>query len=224
MASLRPFNRVAERLRLRTRITYPSSSSFITSPSHRCSSARFYSSEEAAPPPPPLLQKIKGDLKTAMRAKDASRLTAIRSVLSAVLNASKTSSPITTDAQLVVLLRKSQRACDDAAAEFQAAGRQDLVDKEREQVAILGEYVAASGVQDVSEDELRIVVKGVLTALTSEAAADPEPADLVVGSPPRPSFGDVMKTLLAPQGPLNGKTVDKAQLARIVKEELAADR
>ncbi|KAI1805211.1 GatB/YqeY domain-containing protein [Daldinia bambusicola] len=219
MASLRPFNRVAERLRLRTRITYPSSSSTIA-PSSRCS-ARFYSSEEA--PPPPLLQKIKGDLKTAMRAKDAPRLTAIRSVLSAVLNASKTASPITTDAQLVALLRKSQRACDDAAAEFQAAGRQDLVDKEREQVGILAEYVAASGLRDMSEDELRAVVAGVLTALTSEAAADP-PAAAAAGSPPGPAFGDVMKTLLAPQGPLDGKTVDKAQLAKIVKEQIAASR
>ncbi|KAI1473827.1 hypothetical protein K445DRAFT_313595 [Daldinia sp. EC12] len=217
MASLRPFNRVAERLRLRTRITYPSITAPTTfgSPSRRCS-ARFYSSEDA-PPPPPLLQTIKGDLKTAMRAKDAPRLTAIRSVLSAVLNASKTSSPITTDAQLVALLRKSQRACDDAAAEFEAAGRQDLVDKEREQVRILGEYVAASGVRDVSEDELRTIVAGVLTALTSEAAASVPPT----GAPP---FGDVMKTLLAPNGPLEGKTVDKAQLAKIVKEQVAANR
>ncbi|KAF3061417.1 Altered inheritance of mitochondria protein 41, mitochondrial [Daldinia childiae] len=210
MASLRPFNRVAEQLRLRTRITYPSTtpttSGFL---SRRCS-ARFYSSEEA--PPPPLLQKIKGDLKAAMRAKDAPRLTAIRSVLSAVLNASKTASPITTDAQLVALLRKSQRASDDAAAEFQAAGRQDLVDKEHTQVAILGEYVAASGFQETSEDELRTIVAGVLTAMTSEAAASVPPTG------DTPPFGDVMKTLLAPAGPLDGKDVDKAQLAKIVKE------
>ncbi|KAI2781911.1 GatB/YqeY domain-containing protein [Daldinia loculata] len=218
MASLRPFNRVAEQLRLRTRIAYPYPSTTPTTSgflSRRCS-ARFYSSEEA-PPPPPLLQKIKGDLKTAMRAKDAPRLTAIRSVLSAVLNASKTASPITTDAQLVALLRKSQRASDDAAAEFQAAGRQDLVDKERTQVAILGEYVAASGFRETSEAELRAIVAGVLTAMTSEAAASvPPTADT-------PPFGDVMKTLLAPAGPLDGKDVDKAQLAKIVKELRAAN-
>ncbi|KAI1658420.1 GatB/YqeY domain-containing protein [Daldinia decipiens] len=212
MASLRPFNRVAERLRLRTRIasypsTTPTTSEFL---SRRCG-ARFYSSEEA-PPPPPLLQKIKGDLKAAMRAKDAPRLNAIRSVLSAVLNASKTASPITTDAQLVALLRKSQRASDDAAAEFQAAGRQDLVDKERTQVAILGEYVAASGFRETSEAELRAIVAGVLTAMTSEAAASVPP----IGD--TPPFGDVMKTLLAPDGPLDGKDVDKAQLVKIVKE------
>ncbi|KAI0848086.1 GatB/YqeY domain-containing protein [Daldinia vernicosa] len=218
MASLRPFNRVADRLLpLRTtRIAYPSTTTPTTSGflSRRCS-ARFYSSEEA-PPPPPLLQKIKGDLKTAMRAKDAPRLTAIRSVLSAVLNASKTASPITTDAQLVALLRKSQRASDDAAAEFQAAGRQDLVDQERLQVAILGEYVAASGFEEISEAELRTVVAGVLTAMTSEAAASVPPT--TAGDTSSPPFGVVMKTLLAPDGPLAGKNVDKAQLAKIVKE------
>ncbi|KAI8961676.1 GatB/YqeY domain-containing protein [Daldinia sp. FL1419] len=216
MASLRPFARAAERLPLRTRIAYPSTTP--TTPgflSRRCS-ARFYSSEE--PPPPPLLQKIKGDLKTAMRAKDAPRLTAIRSVLSAVLNASKTATPITTDAQVVALLRRTQRASDDAAAEFQAAGRQDLVDKERAQSSILGEYVAASGLRDLSEPELRTVVAGVLAALTSEAAASVPPARSTT-----PPFGDVMKTLLAPAGPLDGTTVDKAQLAKIVKELLSAN-
>ncbi|KAI1379428.1 GatB/YqeY domain-containing protein [Hypoxylon crocopeplum] len=198
MAALRPSYRVAERLLQRTRAA-PSS------PSRGCS-ARFYSSD--APPAPPLLQKLKADLKTAMRAKDAARLTAIRSIISANLNASKTSSPITTDAQLVALLKKTQRASADASAEFLAAGRQDLVDKEQAQIDVLEEYVAQSGIEDVSDDELRTVVAGVVTALTSEGQ--------VAGGKVR--FGDAMKKLLAPGGPLDGKNVEKAQLAKIVKE------
>lgn len=164
---------------------------------------RFYSSD---PPPPPMLAKLKADLKTAMRAKDAARLTVLRSILAATLNASKTASPIQTDAQLVALLRKTAKASEDAAAEFSGAGRADLADKEQEQIAILNEYVAGSGVQVVGEDELRTVVAGVVTALTSEGAAS------------KAKFGDVMKQLLAPSGPLEGKSVEKAELAKIVKE------
>ncbi|OTB03295.1 hypothetical protein M426DRAFT_321863 [Hypoxylon sp. CI-4A] len=198
MAALRPCTRVvAERILLRTRFTLPTGSI-------RCSSARFYSSGE--PPAPPLLQKLKADLKTAMRAKDAPRLTAIRSILSATLNASKTASPIATDAQLVALLRRTARSSTDASAAFQAAGRQDLVDKEAAQVAVLEEYIAQSGVEEVSEDQLRVVVAGVVTALTSE------------GAETKVRFGDVMKKLLAPGGPLDGKNVEKAQLAGVVKE------
>ncbi|KAI0132358.1 Yqey-like protein-domain-containing protein [Xylariales sp. AK1849] len=165
---------------------------------------RFYSSEQ---PPPPLLQKLRADLKTAMRAKDAARLTVLRSILSATLNASKTANPIATDAQVVALLRKTARASEDASAEFKDAGREDLVEKEQAQIKVLDEYVVGSGVSVASEDELRTLVAGVVTAITSEGE--------VQG---KARFGDVMKILVGPGGPLDGKTVDKAELAKIVKE------
>ena len=163
---------------------------------------RANSSAESAPPAPPLLQKLKGDLKTAMRAKDAARLTVLRSVLSATLNASKTASPITTDAQLVALLKKTRASSLEAAGEFSAAGRADLADGERAQVAILDEYVAASGVQELDYDALYKIV-----APTVQAARDAEEKIRV---------GDVMKKLLAPGGPLDGKIFNKGDLAKIV--------
>ncbi|KAH6659723.1 Yqey-like protein-domain-containing protein [Truncatella angustata] len=167
---------------------------------------RFYSSD---PAPPPLLQKLRTDLKIAMRAKDAARLTVLRSILAQTLNASKTASPINTDAQLVALLRKTAKASEDASAEFKAANRDDLVEKEQAQINILNEYVSGSGVQVVGEDELRTIVSGVVTALTSEGS--------VQG---KAKMGDVMKQLLGPGGPLDGKDVEKAQLSKIVKEVL----
>lgn len=160
------------------------------------------------PPPPPLLQKLKGDLKTAMRAKDAPRLAVLRSVLAATLNASKTATPIATDAQLIALLRKTQRGNEEASAEARQAGRADLVDKEQAQIKVLEEYVASSGVEVVSEEELRTVVKGVVEAMTAAGGVEGGKAKM----------GEVMKTLLAPGGPLEGKSVEKAQVARAVKE------
>ncbi|EMR69654.1 hypothetical protein UCREL1_3323 [Eutypa lata UCREL1] len=166
---------------------------------------RLYSSTS---PTPPLLQKLKTDLKAAMRAKDAPRLSIIRGILSATNNASKTASPITTDAQLVGLLRKTRAASEEAAVEFRAAGRQDLVDREDAQMAVVDEYVAGSGVEELSEDALRTVVAGVVTAMTSEPAVEGGKAKM----------GDVMKELLAPGGPLDGKSVEKAELAKVVKQ------
>ncbi|KAI1409343.1 GatB/YqeY domain-containing protein [Hypoxylon sp. FL1857] len=198
MAALRFSNRIAERLLVRTRFASPLPFS------QRCS-ARFYSSDD--PAPPPLLQKLKADLKTAMRAKDAIRLTAIRSVLAAILNASKTASPVTTDAQLVALLKKAQRSCQDASAEFAAANRQDLVEKEQGQVAVYEEYISQSGVEEVSEEQLRAIVSDAVTALASEAGG-------------KVRFGDVMAKLLAPGGPLDGKNVEKAQVAKVATEAM----
>ncbi|KAI0009728.1 GatB/YqeY domain-containing protein [Xylariaceae sp. FL0662B] len=195
--ALRPSRRAIEHL-LHARSTAPLPSSSRTS--HAYIPIRFYSSD---PPAPPLLQKIKADLKTAMRNKDAARLTAIRSVLSATLNASKTANPIATDAQLVALLRRTQRASADASAEFTAAGRADLVDKEQAQIAVLDEYIAGSGVEELTEDQLRTIVADVVAAATAEG---------------KPKMGDVMKRLLAPGGPLEGENVEKGQLAQIVKQ------
>ncbi|KAI1106955.1 GatB/YqeY domain-containing protein [Jackrogersella minutella] len=205
MAALRPSPRIAERLLLRTPFTpIPFSSTRLSPLSLRCS-ARY--SQEAAPLPP-LLLKIKGDLKPAMRAKDAVRLTAIRSVISAELNASKTSgSHIQTDAEVVALLRKLQRACTDASAEFAAGGRQDLVDKEQAQIDVFSEYIGQSGDETMSEEDLRSLVSDTI----SLARETNEPVKV----------GDVMKLLLAPGGPLQGKDVDKALLAKIVKEAMS---
>ena len=180
----------------------------LAAPAPRTPVMRLYSSD-SAPAPPPLLQKIRGDLKAAMRAKEATRLGVLRSVLAATLNASKTAAPINTDAQLVALLRKMTRASQDAAEEFRGAGRGDLEQKEQEQIKILDEYVAGSGVQDVSADDLRIMVAGVVTALASEGEVQGQA-----------KMGDVMKKLLAPGGPLEGKSVEKAELAKVVKEVL----
>ncbi|KAK4091041.1 hypothetical protein Purlil1_4621 [Purpureocillium lilacinum] len=164
-------------------------------------SSRLYSTTDDAPPP--FLSKLKADLKTAMRAKDAPRLSVLRAIMSANLNASKTATPIKTDVQLVALIRKIQKSALDAAAEAQAAGRQDLVDKENEQARILDGYLADSGVQSLGEAELKALVQDAVEA--SRAA----------GTAAKSLMGDVMKRLA---GALEGKDVDRKQVASLVKE------
>ncbi|KAK4450669.1 Yqey-like protein-domain-containing protein [Podospora aff. communis PSN243] len=168
---------------------------------------RVYSTEA---PPPPLLAKLKGDLKTAMRAKDQARLSVLRSVLAATLNASKTSTPIVTDVQLVALIKKTARASQDAVEEFRTAGRQDLVDAEEEQIRVLEEYAAGSGVQSLAEAELRAVVQPVITGLLGE------------GVSAKAAIGTAMKRLLSQGGPLEGKSFDKAVLMGVIKEAAEA--
>ena len=168
------------------------------------SSIRCTYSNEASPAAPPLLVKLKGDLKTAMKAKDKPRLSVLRSVLAATLNASKTASPIATDAQLVRLLRKTIRTSKEAIVEFRDAGREDLVEKEEAQVRVLEEYAFASGVDSVDDAQLRDIVQKVV----AETAAEGE----------KPTVGPLMKKLLAPDGPLANKEFDKASLGSIAKE------
>jgi uncharacterized protein YqeY len=169
------------------------------------SASRFYSADADADAdaPPPLFQKLKGELKTAMRAKDAPRLSVLRAIMSANLNASKTSSPIRTDVQLVALIRKLQKSAQDAVADAKAAGRDDLVDKENQQMAILDEYVVGSGVQSLGEAEIKALINEAVKAAKGAGAAG------------KSLMGDVMKRVNAA---LEGKDVDKKSVAALVKE------
>jgi uncharacterized protein len=194
--SVRSVQTVGRQLRLFTassRISRPS----VTVP------GRLYSSATEGAPPPPLLQRLKGDIKTAMRAKDSQRLAVLRALTSATLNASKTASPIRTDAQLVALIRKTQKASQDAVADFKAANREDLAAKEEEQIRIMDEYISGSGIQVLGEAELR--------AFIQEAVEQAQSAGIAA----KGMMGEVMKRLTTV---LDGKDVDKKELSKLVKE------
>ncbi|GAB0137703.1 hypothetical protein EsDP_00005959 [Epichloe bromicola] len=172
-------------------------SSMLAQRAHRCHST---ATEDA---PPPFMQRIKADLKTAMRAKDAPRLSVLRAIMSASLNASKTSNPIRTDVQLVALIRRIQKSSQDAVSDAEAAGREDLVDKENEQIRILDEYLAGSGVRTLGEAELKTLIQDAIEASKN------------AGTATKSLVGDVMKRLA---GALEGKDVDRKAVAGSVKE------
>lgn len=139
-----------------------------------------------------------------MQAKDASRLAVLRSLLSQTLNASKTTSPINTDMQMLALLRRTANASKAASAEFLTAGRQDLADKEDGQVRILEEY--AGSVETMSVEEITRVVGDVLEAIKKEGG--------------KLQMGDVLKKVFGPEV-LGDKPVDRADVANIVKKLMA---
>lgn len=168
------------------------------SPCLRC----LYSTS-TTPPAAPLLLKLRGDLKTAMKAKDTNRLNVLRMLLAEITNASKTASPINNDMQVLALLRKRSAAAKAAADEFAAANRSDLKDKEEAQVAVMEEY--AGVVQTVSDEEVRKAVE----ELKKETAAG-EKVDK----------GKFLRKLIGPGGVFEGKPVEKASVVRIVQEVL----
>ncbi|KAB8303433.1 hypothetical protein EYC80_004859 [Monilinia laxa] len=165
-------------------------------------SCRCYAT--SASTPPPLLLKIRNDMKTAMKNKDTNRLSVLRSLLSQTLNASKTSSPINTDMQMLALLRKSANASRAASEEFKAAGREDLVEKEESQLKVLEEY--AGSVETVGEEEIRSTVKELVNSMKANGA--------------KMQMGDVLKRVFTPEV-LGEKNVEKGEVAKIVKEVLA---
>jgi len=143
-------------------------------------------------------------MKTAMQNKDSNRLSVLRSLLTQTLNASKTSTPINTDMQMLALLRKSANASRAASEIFKAAGRDDLAEKENLQVKIMEEY--AGGVETMGEERIREAVEEVIARMKAEGV--------------KMQMGDVLKRVFAPEA-LGEKPVEKGDVAKIVRQVMA---
>ncbi|OCK79320.1 GatB/YqeY domain-containing protein [Lepidopterella palustris CBS 459.81] len=154
--------------------------------------------------PPPVLSRLRDDLKIAMRAKDAVRLSVLRNLLSEITNASKTNSPITTDLRLLNLLRQRIASSRTAASEFRDAGRNDVAEKEEAQISVMEEY--AGGVETVGEEEVRAVVRGVVEEMR--------------GGGGKVDLGAVLRKVTGEGGALDGRPVEKKEVVKIVKELL----
>lgn len=145
-----------------------------------------------------LEQSLTADIVAAMKAKDATRLTALRMLKTALTNKSiEKSRPLESaeELQVVSMLVKQRR---DSIEQFTAGGRTDLADKEAAEITILEAYLPASA----SDEEL---AQAVAAAVAETGASGPK------------DVGAVMK---AAKTALAGKTVDGKKLNDLVRAKL----
>lgn len=109
---------------------------------------------------PTVLPRLQSDLKTALRAKDKPTLNTIRSLQAEIINASKTAKPITTDGALYSLIQKQIKGVRTAIEAFQTAKRDDLVQKEQQQLDVLNKY--ADEIPKVEESEIDGLIAGAV--------------------------------------------------------------
>lgn len=106
-----------------------------------------------------LKERLAHDLKDAMRAKDQSRLLAIRSLLTAITEREKEGGGPLSDDDLLAIVQKQAKQRRDAAEQYDDAGRDDLAQKERDELAVLGRYLP----EQLSDDEIRRIVHEIVT-------------------------------------------------------------
>ena len=98
-------------------------------------------------------QRILEDIKSAMRAKDTLRLTTLR-MLSAAIKQVEIDKQITVDDQAVMaVIQKMIKQRQDAAAQFTAADRPELAEKETAEIEILNVYMPEQ-LSDADLDQL----------------------------------------------------------------------
>ena len=101
--------------------------------------------------------KIQKDIMEAMKAKDAVRLSAVRSIKSAILLAktSEGGSKELEDADIIKLIQKLSKQRKESAEQYSAAGRQELADNELAEEKVLAEYLPKM----LSEEEVEAKLK-----------------------------------------------------------------
>jgi uncharacterized protein YqeY len=139
-----------------------------------------------------LSQRIDSDLKDAMRAKEAMRLSVLRMLKAALKNAAIEKGGADAelnDADAVQVIRKQAKQRQDSIESFEKGGRAELAEKEKAELAILSTYLP----QAMSADELSKIVRETITE---------------VGATSKAQMGAVMKALQAKMaGRADGKTL-----------------
>ncbi|HWM42410.1 MAG TPA: GatB/YqeY domain-containing protein [Burkholderiales bacterium] len=88
-----------------------------------------------------LKDKITEDMKAAMRAKDAARLSAIRLLLSGVKQREVDERKELTDADVTSVIEKMIKQRRESIAQFEQASRKDLADAEKFELEVLSAYL-----------------------------------------------------------------------------------
>jgi hypothetical protein len=91
----------------------------------------------------PLKTRITEDMKDAMRAKDAPRLSTIRMLLAAIKQREVDDRIELTDADVLAVIEKMIKQRRDSIAQFEAGKREDLAAVERAEIAVLSAYLPA---------------------------------------------------------------------------------
>src|ERR1035437_784928 len=102
--------------------------------------------------------KIKNDIKDAMRAKDSIRLETLRGLSAAFTNEllKKPKDTSLSDDEVITVIRRAVKQRRDSIEQFEKGGRKDLADKEKAELVILESYLP----QLMSQDEIKKFVKG----------------------------------------------------------------
>jgi hypothetical protein len=115
-----------------------------------------------------LKDRIQEDMKAAMRAKDADRLSTIRMLLAAMKQREVDERIVLDDAAVVGIVDKLIKQRRDSIAAFEQAARADLVAKEAAEVAVLQAYLPAR----LSADEVAAAVAALVAELGASGPGD----------------------------------------------------
>jgi len=145
----------------------------------------------------PIKEKIEKDLIEALRAKDRTRMAALRLLKSALENKRIELMKALKDEEVINVLRSEAKKRKESIEAYEAAERDDLVKVEKEELEIIESYLPAQ----MSEEEVEKKVKEIFEKIPEDQR----------------DFGKVMGMVMKE---LKGKA-DGAVVNKVVKKILA---
>ncbi len=155
-----------------------------------------------------LKERLTEDLKAAMRARDAVRLRTIRALQAALMEREiakrKGGKATLTPEQELEVLQKEAKRRREAIEQFRAAGRDDLVQKETEELKIIEAYLP----RQLSDEEIRDVLEEIIESVGARSVRD---------------MGRVMKEAMARmRGQADGRRVSELARELLTQRESAS--
>ena len=147
-----------------------------------------------------LSKQIVADLTTAMKAQDANRTSTLRMVKAAMMNRQIEKGSELDDDDMQKLLRSLVKQRRDSVEQYEKAGRQELVDKEKAEIEVIETYLP----QAASQEEIE---QAVMAAISETGAS---------------SMKDMGKVMKAAQAALAGKNADGRAISETVKARLSS--
>jgi len=145
-----------------------------------------------------LIGRIREDLKVALKAKDGTRVSVLRFLLAGIGNREIDKREPLSEEEILSEITSSVKRRRESIQAFREGGRQDLVEKEEAQLAILSEYLP----EQLPDEEVRQMAEESIRAVGAGSPGD---------------IGKVMKELMPRvRGRADGRTVNE-----IVRELLS---
>lgn len=121
-----------------------------------------------------LIDQLKEEQKTAMKAKDKLRLGTIRLALSAIKQREVDERITLTDDDIIAIMTKMVKQRRDSVSQFEAANRQDLADAEQAEIKVLEDFMP----QPLTEEEVSTLIE---SAIAESGAAGMQDMGKVMG-------------------------------------------
>jgi len=115
-----------------------------------------------------LKQQLKDDLKLAMREKKIVKRDSIRAINTMIKQIEVDERKELTDTDIIKLIQKGIKQREEAVIQYKDASRDDLVQKEQEQIEVFKKYLPAQ----ISDEELEAGLKEIIAAVNAQTMKD----------------------------------------------------